>query len=150
MEGGLRFHVRPAGGQKSGLYCDQRDNRRMLRELVANHPRPPRVLDLCSYHGAFALSALAGGALEVTAVDSSADALEMAARNAELNGLGGGGALRLERADVAEFLRRAGDLGERYDVVVLDPPKLAPSRPSSKRACRYVASFSRPLPLCPS
>jgi len=139
-ENGLRFHVRPTAGQKTGLYLDQRENRWMLRELVALQRTPPRVLDLCCYHGAFALAALAGGAASVTAVDSSFDALNMAARNAELNGFGtsdaskgaavggSGGALRFVCADVAAFLCDANADNERYDLVILDPPKLAPSR----------------------
>uniref|UniRef100_A0A7S0AA71 PUA domain-containing protein n=1 Tax=Pyrodinium bahamense TaxID=73915 RepID=A0A7S0AA71_9DINO len=139
VEGGLHVLVRPAAGQKTGLYLDQRENRRALRELVSAQPVPPRVLDLCCYHGAFALAALAGGAAEVTAVDSSADALEVAARNARINSLGGReggvGHLRLVRADVADFLHDARAQNEDYNIVILDPPKLAPSR--------QPAAFSR-------
>ncbi|CAE8634510.1 unnamed protein product [Polarella glacialis] len=128
VESGLRFLVRPAGGQKTGLYLDQRENRRMLRSLVSLQPSPPRVLDLCCYHGAFALSALAGGAASVTAVDSSEEALKVAEQNARLNGLGLEGTLRTVKADIADFFRDAYDEGQEYDIVVLDPPKLAPSR----------------------
>lgn len=125
MESGLRFWVRPAGGQKTGLYLDQRENRRLIRSLVALQDAP-RVLDLCCYHGAFALAALAGGASCVTAVDSSAEALQVAARNATLNGFKS--SLKLEQGDVAAFMHQAAADKQEYDVVVLDPPKLAPSR----------------------
>lgn len=131
-ENGLSFYVQPAAGHKTGFYLDQRENRRMLRELVSRQRRPPRVLDLCCYHGAFALAALAGGAAEVVAVDSSASAIEVAARNAQLNGFGssasGQGKLQLNQADIVAFLHEARARGEQYDIVVLDPPKLAPSR----------------------
>jgi len=121
----LRFWVRPAGGQKTGLYLDQRENRKMIRSLVALQDKP-RVLDLCCYHGAFALAALAGGASSVTAVDSSMEALEVAARNAALNGFES--SLQLQHSDVASFMHQAAADQQEYDIIVLDPPKLAPSR----------------------
>eukprot|EP00929_Paragymnodinium_shiwhaense_P039626 TRINITY_DN20805_c1_g1_i2.p1 TRINITY_DN20805_c1_g1~~TRINITY_DN20805_c1_g1_i2.p1 ORF type:complete len:585 (+),score=106.88 TRINITY_DN20805_c1_g1_i2:31-1785(+) len=128
VENGLRFQVRPGVGQKTGHYLDQRENRAMVGEVVAAQSRPPKVLDCCCYHGAFSLSALKNGAASVTAVDSSEDALEVARRNAELNGLNTDGRLRLERADVAAFLADAVAAGHSYDIIVLDPPKLAPLR----------------------
>lgn len=105
VEAGLRCWVRPAGGQKTGLYLDQRENRKLIRSLVSRQ-EAPRVLDLCCYHGAFALAALAGGASSVTAVDSSAEALQMAERNAQLNGFD---SLKLEQSDVASFMERAAE-----------------------------------------
>ncbi|CAJ1351502.1 unnamed protein product [Effrenium voratum] len=137
-ESGLRFWVRPAGGQKTGLYLDQRENRKAIGSLVSQQVAP-RVLDLCCYHGAFSLAALSGGASSVTAVDSSADALKVAARNAELNELSG---LCLEQSDVASFLQAAVAEKQEYNVVILDPPKLAPSRRAAalaKAERKYLA-----------
>eukprot|EP00434_Breviolum_minutum_P044515 symbB.v1.2.039766.t1/scaffold6773.1/size15637/1 len=116
VESGLRFWVRPAGGQKTGLYLDQRENRKMIRSLVALQDQP-RVLDLCCYHGAFALAALAGGASSVTAVDSSMEALEVAARNAELNGFES--SLQLQHSDVASFMHQAAADQQEYDIIAL-------------------------------
>mmetsp|Transcript_9736 Transcript_9736/g.18789 ORF Transcript_9736/g.18789 Transcript_9736/m.18789 type:complete len:525 (+) Transcript_9736:41-1615(+) len=127
-EGGLCYHVQPAGGQKSGLYLDQRDNHRAIKELVAMQPKPPRVLDLCCYHGAFSLAALAGGAARVTGVDTSAAALDVAYRNADLNGFGDDRRLVFRQADIGEFLADAATCRDEFDIVILDPPKLAPSR----------------------
>jgi len=126
IESGLRYFVSPGSGQKTGLFMDQRENRRMIRELVSRQRTPPRVLDLCSYHGAFSISALAGGAAEVTAVDNSEPALEVARRNAELNGFSD--RLRCERTDITTFMYGALQRNEEYDIVILDPPKLARSR----------------------
>jgi len=139
-EGGLRYHVQPAGGQKSGLYLDQRDNHRAIQDLVAKQPTPPRVLDLCCYHGAFSLAALAGGAARVTAVDTSAAALDVAYRNAELNGFGDDGRLHLRQADISDFLADAATCRDEYDIVILDPPKLAPSR-EQKALARAEAKY---------
>lgn len=113
---GLNLEVDPLHGQKTGLYLDQRENRRRMGELA----RGARVLDLYSYAGGFGLAALRGGATEVTAVDTSSRALERARRHAELNQLG---PLALEEQDAFRFLEQVRPLS--YEMVILDPPKFA-------------------------
>jgi len=128
-EHGLRFEVDVVAGQKTGFYLDQRDNRALVRSLA----RGRDVLDAFCYSGGFALAASLGGARSVRAVDSSESALALAAKHASLNG-----AAHVERvrADVFEHLRKARDKGERFDLVVLDPPKLAPTAAMAERASR--------------
>ncbi len=125
-EGGLRFAVDPARGQKTGAFLDQRENRARFGALA----RGARALDLCCYGGGFALSALAGGAREVVAVDTSAQALEWARRNLELNGHARD-AVSFVHGEAGEFLARAD---RRFDLVVLDPPPLARGRADARRA----------------
>jgi 23S rRNA (cytosine1962-C5)-methyltransferase len=138
-ENGLRYRIPFELGQKTGFYLDQRPLRARIEELA----RGRRVLDTFSYVGGLALSAARGGASEVTAVDTSALALETAAVCAELNGLS---RVRFERADAHEVLAHAGRKGG-YDLVVCDPPKLAPTRAAKKRAMdsmrRLAAAGSR-------
>ncbi len=129
-EGDCRFWVEPAGGQKTGFYLDQRENRRLVGELAAGR----RVLDCFSYSGGFALRALLAGAERATLVDSSAGALELARDNLALNGLEG--RADLVRANVFELLRDYRDQGRRFDLIVLDPPKLAPTRAAVDKAAR--------------
>jgi 23S rRNA (cytosine1962-C5)-methyltransferase len=128
-ENGIRFEVDLEHGHKTGFYLDQRANRRRLRELA----RGRDALDAFCYSGGFALNAAAGGAKSVTAVDSSADALALARRNAELNRLG-----RVEwlEGDVFQLLRRFRDQARRFDLVVLDPPKFAPTAAHAEKAAR--------------
>jgi 23S rRNA (cytosine1962-C5)-methyltransferase len=125
-ERGLVLHAQPWGGQKTGFFFDQRENRAVVERLAKGR----RVLDAYSYSGAFALSAARGGAREVVAVDTSLPALELGAENARANGL----AVSFVRADVAAVLKSAGSRGPRYDLVVLDPPKLAVDRKTAGRA----------------
>jgi 23S rRNA (cytosine1962-C5)-methyltransferase len=131
VEHGLKIAVSIAGGHKTGFYLDQRENRMLLRQ--AAHGRD--VLDCFCYTGGFALNALAGGARHVTAVDTSAEALEAAHHNLALNALP---AERVEwlAADVFQLLRRLRDQGRRFDAVVLDPPKFAPTAAFAERAAR--------------
>jgi 23S rRNA (cytosine1962-C5)-methyltransferase len=131
QEHGLRFAVDVRAGHKTGFYLDQRDNRALVRELAAGRD----VLDGFCYTGAFGLCAAAGGARSVTAVDSSEDALAAARVNAELNPQAGS-AIAFERADVFEFLRSARDRRLGYDLIVLDPPKFAPTARHAERAAR--------------
>lgn len=88
---------------QTGFYADQRDNRAMLRVLCSG----ARVLDMCCYSGGFALNAAAGGAAEVTGLDSSAAAVALATRNAQLNGFEG--VCSFQRADVADFMKQASE-----------------------------------------
>ena len=114
-ERGLEFAVPFAGAQKTGWFYDQAANRARLRRYL---PPGARVLDVCCYAGAWAVSALQGGAASALAVDSSEAALAAAAANATRN------AVRLEvlRADAFEALKLLAAQGARYDVVILDPP----------------------------
>ncbi len=115
-EHGIRYEVDFAEGHKTGFFCDQRDNRRAL----ARFTKDARVLDLCCYSGGFSLNALiSGGAAEATAVDLDEVALAQARRNANLNQV----RLKLVHADAFAYARQMQTNGERWDVVVLDPPK---------------------------
>lgn len=126
LENGLRYHV-DIRGQKSGFYCDQRDNRRQLAELCAGRS----VLDLFCYSGGFSLCAAAAGAARCLGIDSSAAAVDLASRNAALNGLES--VCEFMRADVMVHLKEASLAGA-YDVVICDPPKLAPTVKDLPRA----------------
>jgi len=128
-EQGLQFEIDLERGHKTGFYLDQRDNRRRVRTLA----RGRDVLDGFCYSGGFALNALAGGAKSVTAVDSSADALALARGNAELNKLTQAEWLE---GDVFQLLRRFRDQGRNFDLVVLDPPKFAPTAAHAEKAAR--------------
>lgn len=141
-ESGVKYMTKPYGqssSQKTGFYCDQREN----RLHVASLSNDLRVLDLCCYDGGFALTSLiAGGAVHATGVDSSPYAIENAARNAELNGLDPD-QFEFVREDIAKFMRDAAEKGTEWDVVVLDPPKLAPNEKSLDRASRKYRSLNR-------
>jgi len=115
-EGGLDFEIDPVGGQKTGWFYDQRDNRERLARLVAGK----RVLDVFSYLGAWGLRAAAAGASEVVCVDASQSAVDAVARNAERNGLSD--RVKAVRADAFDHLKALREARERYDVVILDPP----------------------------
>ncbi len=128
-EHGLRFEIDLERGHKTGFYLDQRDNRRRVRALA----RGRDVLDGFCYSGGFALNARAGGAKSVTAVDSSAEALALARSNAELNKLAPAEWLE---GDVFQLLRRFRDQGRNFDLVVLDPPKFAPTAAHAEKAAR--------------
>lgn len=128
-EHGLKFKVEIDAGHKTGFYLDQRDNRLLLRSLVGGKD----VLDCFSYTGGFAINALRGGAKSVMAVDSSGLALDTARANAGLNGLN---PAEWFEGDVFQTLRRLRDQGRSFDVVVLDPPKFAPTAAHADRASR--------------
>ena len=115
-EHGVRYEVDFAEGHKTGFFCDQRDNRRAL----ARFTRGARVLDLCCYTGGFSLNAkVAGGAEEVTSVDLDEAAIAQARRNANLNQA----RLKFVHADAFAYARQMQTNGEKWEVVVLDPPK---------------------------
>ena len=128
-EHGLEFQVEIETGHKTGFYLDQRDNRLLLRKLV--HEKD--VLDCFCYTGGFAVNALAAGARSVLAVDSSGLALQAARANARANGLTQGAWME---GDVFQSLRRFRDEGRQFDVIVLDPPKFAPTAAHAERASR--------------
>ena len=130
-ENGLRFWVDVRHGHKTGYYLDQRSNRLQVGRLA----RGRDVLDCFSYTGGFAAYALRGGAASVLAVDSSADALAAGGENLALNDL------PLERAefmegDVFYVLRRFRDQRRSFDMIILDPPKFAPTSAQVERAAR--------------
>ena len=136
-DGLLRFAVDLRGGQKTGFYCDQRENRRWLRALPLENAR---VLDLCCYTGGFSLSAAAGGAKSVLGVDSSEHAVALASENARRNGFSE--QCLFQSGDAIAVARELKANGEMYDVVVLDPPKLAPSAKAVAKAKRKYAQFN--------
>ena len=126
-EAGVQFEVDLEQGHKTGFYLDQRDNRQQLRALAGGRD----VLDCFCYSGGFALNALAGGASSVLAVDSSAEALELARGNAELNKLA---QPEWMEGDVFQLLRKFRDSRRSFDLVVLDPPKFAPTAAHAAKA----------------
>jgi 23S rRNA (cytosine1962-C5)-methyltransferase len=128
-EHGLKFTVAIEAGHKTGYYLDQRDNHMFLKNISEGRS----VLDGFCYSGGFALHAWAGGASSVTAVDSSAPALASARANTELNHLP---QAEWIEADVFQQLRKFRDQNRRFDIIVLDPPKLAPTAAHAEKASR--------------
>ena len=133
-----RFLVKPAGGQKTGFYLDQRENR--LR--VAAYCQGAAVLNAFAYTGGFGVHALRGGASRVLNVDSSAEALQLAEQNLALNNTRGSACACLE-ADVFALLRALRQQDERFDVVILDPPKFAHHPDQVNRAARAYKDLNR-------
>jgi len=131
IEYGLNYRVDVEQGQKTGFFLDQRENRQRVRALAAGR----EVLDGFSYTGGFAINALAGGAKRITAVESSAPALEVAKENLAANPLD---ASRVEfvQADVFSRLRTLRDQNAKFDLIILDPPKFAPTAAQVKSAAR--------------
>jgi 23S rRNA (cytosine1962-C5)-methyltransferase len=130
-ENGVRYHVDVRNGHKTGFYVDQRDN----RALVQTYANDREVLNCFCYTGGFSLAAMKGGAKRVVSIDSSGEALATAQKNVEANGFDAERAAWLD-ADAFKTLRRLHDEGERFDLVVLDPPKFAASREHVDRAAR--------------
>ncbi|MDR1062976.1 MAG: class I SAM-dependent methyltransferase [Azoarcus sp.] len=131
-ENGVRMEVDVVGGHKTGFYLDQRDNRLCTSRLAVGR----RVLNCFCYTGGFSLQALAGGAQSVLSIDSSGPALEIAARNLAHNPRLDAGRARWREDDVFAALRALKNAGERFDLIVLDPPKFAPSAAHAARAAR--------------
>jgi len=130
-ENGLRFKVDVAAGQKTGFYLDQRDNRALTETLAAYRD----VLNCFCYTGGFSLYALRGGAKSVLSIDASGDALRIAAENVTCNGLDESRA-EWQEADVFQALRTLRDQGRKFDLVILDPPKFAPTASFAEKAAR--------------
>lgn len=133
VEHGLTFLVDLASGHKTGLYLDQRDNRLLARAFA----RGRRCLDMCCYTGGFSLNLAAGGAAEVHAADVSESALALARENAAANGFS---AIAFTKADAFRHLESLAATGERYDLIVLDPPRFAQS---SKGVAQALAGYER-------
>jgi 23S rRNA (cytosine1962-C5)-methyltransferase len=141
-ERGLNFVAELAGGQKTGFFLDQRENRHVVRGLAAGR----RVLNLFSYSGAFGVAALAGGASRVVHVDVSQPALDLARENHRANGQRvdePGAPAGTVCADVFEDLRARAAAGETWDLVVTDPPAFAKRRSDVDRACRGYKDVNR-------
>ncbi|HZQ62328.1 MAG TPA: class I SAM-dependent rRNA methyltransferase [Casimicrobiaceae bacterium] len=132
IEDGLRYRVDVVAGQKTGFFLDQRDNRAAIRAVAANR----RVLNMFCYTGGFTLAALAGGAREVLSVDSSAEALSLARENVVRNPELPQDRAQWREADAFGELRRLRDAGASFDLIVLDPPKFAPTAHHVERAAR--------------
>jgi 23S rRNA (cytosine1962-C5)-methyltransferase len=133
MEDGLQFQAPLAQGQKTGWFFDQAANRRALSKYVR---KGARVLDVFSYVGAWGVRAAHEGAREVTCVDSSAAALELAAANAERNGL----KIVPRKGDAFEVLEDLVKQGARFDIVVIDPPAFAKRKKDLPKA---LAAYKR-------
>lgn len=138
LENNVVYGINITEGQKSGFYCDQRDNRHVL----AMHAKDKKVLDCFCYTGGFTLNSLKEGAASVTSVDSSALAIETLAENIRLNKLDAAKHTAI-KSDVNVQLRKFRDEGEKFDVIVLDPPKYAPSRSALTRASRAYKDLNR-------
>ncbi|MBI2743317.1 MAG: class I SAM-dependent rRNA methyltransferase [Chlamydiales bacterium] len=134
-ERGVRFITSASTGQKTGFFLDQRE----MRTLVMQHAKGRKVLNCFSYTGGFALFALKGGAEYVESVDSSAEALQFAARNTELNGFAAH-KHKLIQEDAFNYLKRSAF---DFDFVILDPPAFAKKRSDVDAACRGYKEINR-------
>ncbi|HEX9464969.1 MAG TPA: class I SAM-dependent rRNA methyltransferase [Alphaproteobacteria bacterium] len=137
VENGARFLVDLQGGQKTGWFFDQRDNRAAVARLAAG----ARVADLYSYGGGFAVAAARAGAVEVAVIDRSAPALELAAQSARLNQVDS--VCRFVRAEAFEELERRAAAGERFDIVIADPPAFVKSRKDLAAGSRGYRKLAR-------
>jgi 23S rRNA (cytosine1962-C5)-methyltransferase len=140
-EQGVDFIAPLADGQKTGWFYDQAANRERLRRYL---PAGARVLDVCSYVGAWAITALKGGAASATCVDSSATALDYVARNARANGVD----VTTVKDDAFDALKALQESGARFDVVILDPPAFAKRKkdaPQALAAYRKLNQLALPL-----
>ena len=132
VENGVRMEVDVVGGHKTGFYLDQRENRHLTGQLAAGRD----VLNCFCYTGGFSLQALAGGARSVISIDSSGPALAAAARNLALNPQLDASRAEWREDDVFQALRGLKAEGRKFDMIILDPPKFAPSAAHAERAAR--------------
>ena len=130
-ENGIRIKVEVDSGHKTGFYLDQRENRYLLRKFCKDKD----VLDCFSYSGGFTLNALLGEAKSVMAIDQSDDALGLLAENIRINSFDEE-KVEVVSDDVFQRLRKLRDQGKSFDVVILDPPKFAPTRNQAQKAAR--------------
>lgn len=136
-ENGVRFLADLGGGQKTGWFYDQRSNRAMVARLADG----ARVLDVYSYSGGFALQAASAGAAEVTGIDRSAAALALAERAAALNGVES--RCRFRRGEAFQELSRLDEAGERFDIVIADPPAFVKSKRELNQGARAYRKLAR-------
>ncbi|MCR4650151.1 MAG: class I SAM-dependent rRNA methyltransferase [Lachnospiraceae bacterium] len=137
VENGVKYTVDVENGQKTGFFLDQKGNRMAMQELVrrlTGSGRELRVLDCFTHTGSFALNCALGGATSVTGVDASELAVDRAVKNAALNGLED--RVKFVTADVLDLLPKLIEQGERYDVVILDPPAFTKSRDKIRQAMK--------------
>ena len=137
IEGGVRFPVDPLTGQKTGWFFDQRLNRDQVAALASG----ARVLDVFCHIGAFGLRCAGAGAAQVTLVDSSAPALELAQQAAALNGFAA--RVATSRADAFDKLTELGNGGEKFDLVICDPPAFAKSKKDAANGLRAYGRLAR-------
>ncbi len=130
-EHGIEYYIDVENGQKTGFYLDQRANRAKIQE-ISNYKE---ILNCFCYTGGFSLNALCGGAKFVTSIDSSGQALQMAKLNTKTNGLPAAKTEWIE-ADVFKSLRKFRDQGRNFDLIILDPPKFAPTKQNVEKASR--------------
>ena len=130
-EHNLKFNINLQSGHKTGSYLDQRENRLRVRELANDKD----VLDCFCYTGGFTVNALAGGAKSVLSIDSSTEALALCKENVTLNQLSAEKHTLLE-GDVFQLLRKFRDENRSFDMIILDPPKFAPTAAQAERAAR--------------
>ena len=140
-EGPVQYEVDLVSGQKTGAYLDQRENR---LHLVSYPQSQGRVLDCFCYTGGFALH-LARKAKEVLAVDDSASALEMARKNAELNGFS---SITFQKRNIFDYLKEADEQGLKFDLIVLDPPPFARKKSAVSSALRGYQELNRRALRC--
>ena len=131
-ESGIKFYIDIRRGHKTGFYLDQKLNRLRVRELSKDKD----VLDCFCYTGGFSINALIGGAQSVLGIDSSAEALLKANENLILNRSSGMGKVSWLEGDVFKILREFRDRGASFDLIILDPPKFAPTSSQVERAAR--------------
>ena len=136
-ENGLKFEVKIHEGQKTGFYFDLRSARETIRKFAKGR----KVLNMFSYTGGFAVAAFAGGAVSVLNADSSLPALKQAQRNLELNGFTEN--FQNICGDVFQLLRDLDAKGEKFDMVILDPPKLIPGKSAMVKGCRAYQDLAR-------
>ena len=131
IENGIKFFVDIKNGHKTGFYIDQRDN----RKLIENYSSGKEILNCFSYTGGFSAYAIKGGAVKITNVDSSLDALSLAEKNLLLNSIDSS---KYENVvdDVFKYLRKLRDANKHFDIIILDPPKFAESASQVEKAGR--------------
>ena len=133
VENGVRYMVDVEDGQKTGFFLDQKYNRLAVQNLC-RRILPDKVLDCFTHTGSFALNAGLAGSKDVLGVDASQLAVDQASENAQLNGIGD--RVHFECADVFDLLPRLEQEGQKFDVVILDPPAFTKSRNSIKNAVK--------------
>lgn len=144
VDEGVRFLVDPLAGQKTGFFLDQRLNRMAVRQFT----HAARVLDCFCNDGGFALHAAAGGASQAIGIDSSADAVQRATRNAEINGFANA---TFRQSDVFDALTGIAATGERFEMIILDPPSFTKSKKTVATAKKGYRDLHRAaLPLLAS